>query len=506
MDFFMNTYLPSRGAGVLCHISSLPNKYGIGSHGKKAYEFVDMLSKYGVKYWQILPLQQTGYGDSPYQSVSCTSGNPYFIDLEALRRQGLLDADELKSAERPLKNDVDYGDLYQSRYKLLRRAYARFNIKNPSFVAFIESGEAEDYALFMSLKSRYGGVFNTFPEAYKYKEHLAMYEFRNSVYREEYCFWLFLQYEFNNQWAALKKYANSKGIKIIGDIPLYVAYDSADVWAHPELFKLDEDLNPTEVAGVPPDYFSKQGQLWGNPLYNWDAVKAAGYDWWIGRIAHAKRMYDIVRIDHFRGLDRYYSIPADAKTAMAGEWLQGPGVQLFEEAQRRLGNLSIIAEDLGIIDDGVVKLREECGFPSMKVMMFAFDGEETNAYLPQNIDEHSVVYTGTHDNDTALGYLLKQTDEQFLSLKKQLRVALKYEGAYTPIVDRADAVKGLVLCALNARSAIAVIPVQDILCLDNWSRMNTPSVASGNWKLRLTSLPNRNVMANFKNAIKRAQR
>ena len=502
----MEKFLPGRGAGVLCHISSLPNKYGIGSLGKEAYDFVDLLAKYGVRYWQILPLQQTGYGNSPYQSVSCMSGNPYFIDIVDLRSRGLLDDEELRGAERKLKNDIDYGDLYVNRYKLLRRAYARFNIKNPDFIAFIESGEAEDYALFMSLKSRYNGVFNTFPESYKYKEHLAIYEFRNSVYREEFCFWVFLQYIFNKQWAALKAYANSKGIAIIGDIPLYMAYDSADVWSHPELFRLDEDLNPTEVAGVPPDYFSEEGQLWGNPLYNWDVLKATGYDWWVRRIAHAHRMYDIVRIDHFRGMDRYYSIPADAKTAKQGHWVKGPGVELFEEAQRRLGRLNIIAEDLGVIDEGVVKLLEDCGFPSMKVMLFAFDGEPTNAYLPQNIGEHSVVYTGTHDNDTALGFLLKQTDEQFAVFKKGLRAALSYEGAYTPVVDRADAVRGLVLCALNTLSSIAVIPVQDILCLDNWSRMNMPSTAEGNWTFRLTCLPDRNTMANFKNAIKRAGR
>ena len=502
----MEKFTPMRGAGVLCHVSSLPNKYGIGSLGKEAYEFVDMLAKYGAKYWQILPLQQTGYGDSPYQSVSCTSGNPYFIDLEDLAKQGLLDEEELKSAQRKLKNDVDYGDLYANRYALLRRAFARFNIKSDDFVAYIGSGEAEEYALFMSLKSRYGGTFNTFPDAYKYKEHLAMYEFRNSVYREEYCFWIFLQYEFSRQWSALKAYANSKGISLIGDIPLYVAYDSADVWSHPELFKLDEDLNPTAVAGVPPDYFSEDGQLWGNPLYNWDAIRASGYDWWINRIAHAAKMYDIVRIDHFRGLDRYYSVPADAKDAKVGEWLPGPGVELFEAASARLGKLDIIAEDLGVIDEGVIKLLSDCGFPSMKIMMFAFDGEETNSYLPQNIDEQSVVYTGTHDNDTALGFLLKQTDEQFKAFKRGLRAALAYEGAYTPVVDRADAVRALVLTALNARSVIAVIPVQDILCLDNWSRMNTPAVAEGNWRFRLTAMPSRNAMANFKNAVKRSGR
>ncbi len=502
----MQKYLPERGAGVLCHISSLPNKYGIGSLGREAYEFVDTLAKYGVKYWQILPLQQTGFGDSPYQSVSCTSGNPYFIDIEALHRQGLIDGEELRGAERKLKNDVNYGDLHSSRYALLRRAYARFNIKNPDFVAFVESGEAEEYALFMSLKSRYNGAFNTFPDAYKFKEKLAMSEFKNCVYGEEYCFWQFVQYIFSKQWAALKSYANARGVKIIGDMPLYVAYDSADVWYHPELFMLDENLVPTSVAGCPPDYFSEDGQLWGNPLYNWEAMRAEGYGWWIRRIAHAARMYDVLRIDHFRGLDRYYVIPFGAKTARVGEWLHAPGAELFAEAERRLGPLNIIAEDLGVIDEGVVRLRTECGFPSMKIMMFAFDDREENDYLPCNIDEHSVVYTGTHDNDTALGYMLKQSDEQFVSFKKQLRAALRYEGVYTPVVDRADAVRGLVLCALAARSAIAVIPVQDILCLDNWSRMNTPATSESNWKFRLTSMPSRNAMANFKNAVKRTGR
>ncbi len=502
----MDKFTPQRGAGVLCHVSSLPNKYGIGSLGKEAYDWVDTLSKYKVKYWQILPLQQTGYGDSPYQSVSCNSGNPYFIDLVALKKQGLLDSEELQSAERKLKNDVDYGDLYEHRFKLLRRAYARFNVKNPDFVAFVESGEFEDYALFMSLKSRYGGVFSTFPTAYKYREHLAMTEFKNSVYKEEYLFWQFVQYEFDLQWQALKTYAHSKGVSIIGDIPLYVAYDSADVWSRPDLFLLDEDLNPVEVAGVPPDYFSEDGQLWGNPLYNWEAVKAEGFNWWTERIARAMKMYDIVRIDHFRGLDRYYAIPASAKTAREGEWREGPGIALFEVAARKLGPLPIIAEDLGVIDEGVVKLLEESGFPSMKVMMFAFDGEEDNAYLPQNIDEHSVVYTGTHDNDTALGFLLKMTDEQFYEFKRALRAALKYEGVYTPVVDRADGVRGLALAALGAKSSVAVIPVQDLMCLDNWSRMNTPAVPSGNWRFRMTSPVKRNTLARLKHAIIKTDR
>lgn len=385
----------TRSAGVLCHISSLPNEYGIGSLGSEAYAFVDLLKKNGVKYWQILPLQQTGYGDSPYQSVCCTSGNPYFIDVVALKKQGLLDDEELENAKMPA-GDVDYAALYEKRYALLRLAYARFNIRDKDFVAFIESGEYEDYALFMSLKARYGGVFNHFPDAYKYKEHLAVFEFRNAVYRSEYCFWLFLQYIFKQQWSALKKYANENGVKIIGDIPLYVAYDSSDIWGRPELFCLDEDLKPVKVAGVPPDYFSKHGQLWGNPLYNWDAMRADNYDWWINRIAKAAEMYDVVRIDHFRGFDRYYAIPAGARNAVEGEWEQGPGNEFFEEVKKRLGDVHIIAEDLGVLDDGVIALREQTGFPGMNVLMFAFDGEEDNAYLPANIAENSVSLSLIH--------------------------------------------------------------------------------------------------------------
>lgn len=494
-----------RGLGVLCHISSLPNEYGIGSLGKEAYDFVDLLKKAGVKYWQILPLQQTGYGDSPYQSVCCSSGNPYFIDIVDLKRQGLLDDEELESAKMPA-GDIDYAELYEKRYALLRRAYARYNIRDEKFIEFIESGEFEDYALFMSLKARYGGTFNHFPDAYKYKEHLAVYEFRNSVYRSEYCFWLFLQYQFKLQWGKLKAYANSKGVKIIGDIPLYVAYDSSDIWARPELFQLDEDLKPVKVAGVPPDYFSKNGQLWGNPLYNWDAMRAENYDWWLQRIEKAAEMYDVIRIDHFRGFDRYYAIPAGAYNAVEGEWEEGPSAELFREIEKRLGKVDIIAEDLGVIDEGVAELRENCGFPGMNVLMFAFDGSEENAYLPANIVENSVTYTGTHDNSTAYGFIQAMDDSQFKAFRKQLRGAIKGEGAYEPIVTREDAAKALCVCAAHTKSYLAVLPVQDILCLDDSARMNVPATSSGNWRFRLGEMPGRRAMAELKKLIKESNR
>ncbi|MDE7330373.1 MAG: 4-alpha-glucanotransferase, partial [Clostridia bacterium] len=469
----MNELL-KRGAGVLCHISSLPNKYGIGSLGKEAYAFADWLKNCGVKYWQILPLAQTGYGDSPYMSVSCNSGNPYFIDLEALRDEGLLDDEELSSCETPF-GPVDYGSLYENRYNVLRLAYARFNVKDEEFTAFVESGEFDDYAVFMSLKTRYAGTFDTFPDSYKYTENLAIKDFKASVYKSDYCFWQFLQFVFRKQWLKLKEYVNSLGIKIIGDLPLYVAYDSADVWAHPELFKLDDELHPTEVAGVPPDYFSPTGQLWGNPIYNWEVMESDNYEWWINRIRTASKLYDVIRIDHFRGFDRYYSIPAGEVTAENGEWKQGPGLKLFMQIKFRLGDIPVIAEDLGVMDAGVEKLRQRTGYPGMKIMLFAFDGKDSNAYLPANIQENSVAYTGTHDNATCMGLLSKMNEEQFRVFKTRLRSALHGEGVVLPFVTREQAVCALCTCVLACNADVAVLPVQDILALDDRARMNMPA-------------------------------
>ena len=494
-----------RGLGVLCHISSLPNEYGIGSLGKEAYEFADLLKKANVKYWQILPLQQTGYGDSPYSSVCCNSGNPYFIDLVDLKNQGLLDEGELEGAKEPCGN-VDFDGLSTRRYELLRKAYSRFNIRSQEFIDFINSGEYEDYALFMSLKERYGDSFYNFPDAYKYKEHLAMYEFRNAVYRTDYCFWLFLQFQFNRQWQALKAYVNSLGIKIIGDIPLYVAYDSSDLWARSELFQLDEDLKPVKVAGVPPDYFSAKGQLWGNPLYNWTVAKAENYDWWIARVAKAKQMYDVIRIDHFRGFDRYYAIPADAKDATVGEWEHGPGKEFFDEIEKRLGHTEIIAEDLGVMDDGVISLRDGCNLPGMNILLFAFDGSEDNSYLPKNIVENSVTYTGTHDNDTAVGYVEQLSEEEYKAFKHRLRKTMKEQGIYEPLVTTKDVGWALCKVAAHSKSYIAILPVQDILGQDNSCRMNIPSTPAGNWRYRLEKMPSRRSMAMLKKLIKDSNR
>lgn len=500
----MENLLP-RGAGILCHISSLPNKYGIGSLGKEAYEFADYLKSSHIKYWQILPLAQTGYGDSPYSSVCCNSGNPYFIDLVALRDEGLLDDEELAGCEMPA-GPVDYGAIYEKRYETLRLAYARFNIKDEEFVSFIESGEFEDYAVFMSLKSRYSGTFDTFPEAFKYTENLAIQDFKQTVYKSEYCFWQFLQFVFKKQWLKLKEYVNSLGIMIVGDLPLYVAYDSADVWAHPELFKLDEELHPTEVAGVPPDYFSATGQLWGNPIYNWELMEADGYDWWVNRIRKAHGLYDVIRIDHFRGFDRYYSIPAGETTAEKGEWKQGPALKLFVQLKHRLGDVPVIAEDLGVMDYGVEKLRQRTGFPGMKIILFAFDGKQTNPYLPRNIQENAVAYTGTHDNATALGLLNKMTDAQFRVFKTRLRAALKDEGVVYPFVTRKQAALALCVCVLASNANVAILPIQDLLILDGFARMNLPSTAEGNWRFRLLEQPSRKSAAILRKTLKEFNR
>lgn len=497
--------LQERGAGILCHISSLPNKYGIGSMGKEAYAFADYLKSAHVKYWQILPLAQTGFGDSPYASVCCNSGNPYFIDLEALRDDGLLDNEELKNSEMP-EGRIDYGALYEKRYNVLRLAYARFNIKNPEFVKFVESGEFDDYAMFMSLKTRYSGSFDTFPDPYKYRENLALKEFKETVYKSDYCFWVFVQYIFRKQWMKLKTYVNSLGIKFIGDMPLYIAYDSSDVWAHPELFKLDGELKPTDVAGVPPDYFSPTGQLWGNPLYNWEYMESDNYAWWVNRIRSMINIVDVVRIDHFRGFDRYFSIPYGSETAENGEWKPGPGLKLFMQLKRHLGNLPVIAEDLGIIDYGVEKLRQRTGYPGMKIILFAFDGKPTNPYLPRNITENSVAYTGTHDNATCLGLLKRMTDEQFSVFKSRLRAELKWEGVHMPFRTREEAALALCMCTLASKANLAVIPIQDVMGLDDDARMNKPSTSEGNWQFRLPSHPSRYSAAVLKKAVQEFKR
>ena len=487
----------TRSAGILLHISSLPGKYGIGSLGKEAYRFAKRLARAGVRYWQILPLVQTGYGDSPYQSVSCSSGNPYFIDLDLLEGQGLLTKKELKPLRR--KGDVDYGALYTERYQTLRTAYSRFFFDSAEFRAYVDEGTHEDYALFMTAKTVFGGSFCDWEEGIRRREPQALEKLRTD-YHEEYLFWQFLQYEFDLQWKALKEYCNSLGIRIIGDIPLYVAYDSADVWAHPELFKLDGELKPAKVAGVPPDYFSETGQLWGNPVFDWTAHKKEDYRWWRARLAQALKTYDLVRIDHFRGLDRYYEIDAGEETAVNGAWQDGPKDELFEGV-----DLSrIIAEDLGEMDDGVRSLIRRTGLPGMKVLLFAFDGDEDNAFLPHNIHENSVCYTGTHDNDTVAGYVKSLTAEEFLLLRSRVAKELDLVGMNIRIGQTPERfAKTLTEIAMASSAGLAVVPVQDLMGLDNTCRMNHPGTNGGNWCWRLKKLPSANVFGRLKRLIRK---
>ena len=397
-----------RASGILMPVFSLPSRYGIGSFSKSAYQFVDMLKKAGQKYWQILPLCPTSYGDSPYQSFSTYAGNPYFIDLDQLIEEKLLTRKECQACDfGDDPQDIDYGKLYENRFKLLRKAYERANVgEDQEFEAYRRENAwwLDDYALFMAVKDRFDGVaWNEWAEDIRLRWSNAMDYYRRELYYEIE-FYSYLQFVFMKQWKKLKNYANINGIEIIGDIPIYVAFDSADAWANPELFQFDAENLPTAVAGCPPDGFSADGQLWGNPLYRWDYHRETGFDWWIRRIAYCSELYDVVRIDHFRGFDEYYSIPYGDTTARNGHWEKGPGIALFEAAKNRLGELNIIAEDLGYITDSVKKLVADSGFPGMKVLEFAFDSREKSDYLPYTYEKNSVVYTGTHDNETIAGW------------------------------------------------------------------------------------------------------
>ena len=438
-------------------ISSVPSKYGIGCFSKEAYDFVDQLEKAGQQYWQILPLGPTGYGDSPYQSVSTFAGNPYFIDLETLIDKKLLTKEECESCDwGGSESYVDYEKMYLSRFKLLRKAYERANLKNnPDYVAFLKQEEdwLLDYCLFMAIKEA--------------EKELA----------EEVEFYSFQQYCFTTQWSKLKKYANKKGIQIIGDVPIYVALDSSDAWANPEMLQFDEDYNPKAVAGCPPDAFSASGQLWGNPLYDWKKLKKDNYGWWVQRMRHSLKLYDVVRIDHFRGFDEYYAIPYGDKTAENGEWEKGPGMDLFRALHKDIKELRVIAEDLGFLTESVLDMLKESGFPGMKVLQFAFDGSEDSSYLPYKYDSNCVVYTGTHDNETTKGWLenLQGHDLNFVR---------EYINCYEQPVN--DCVWALIRTALSSVAELAIIPIQDYLCLGNEARMNAPSTLGDNWKWRLT--------------------
>lgn len=465
-----------RSSGVLMHLSSLPSPYGIGTMGQAAREFIDFLAESGQTYWQILPICPTGFGDSPYQSFSTFAGNPYFIDLDGLYEIGILEKADYETVSWGSAPDqADYGVLYEKRYPVLKKAAEVFlQAPSDSFRAFCEK-EAfwlEDYGLFMALKNAFGGAsWLQWPEELKNRKPQAMEEAKRQ-YAGEILFWKVLQFFFFSQWKELKAYAGEKGISIIGDCPIYVALDSVDVWANPENFQLDENRYPKDVAGCPPDGFSADGQLWGNPLYDWEKMERDGFSWWICRIQYLCQVYDVLRIDHFRGFDTYYAIPYGSENAAPGRWKQGPGMELFHALERAAGRQRIIAEDLGFMTDSVRQLLKDSGFPGMKVLEFAFDTRDKNnaEYFPHTYKPSCVAYIGTHDNDTVQGWMQSAAPEDVALAKEYLRLA-EPENYHWEMMQ-----------ALWASVAdLTIVQAQDLLGLGSESRMNTPSTTGNNW-------------------------
>ncbi len=469
-----------RASGILLPMSSIPSPYGIGMFSKSAYKFVDFLVEAGQTYWQILPLGPTSYGDSPYQSFSTFAGNPYFIDLEALVDEGVLTKAECKKADCGHEpRYVDYGMLYKKRFALLRKAYERSDIaEDADFLKFVDDNQSwlKDYALFMAVKQRFDGVsWLEWADDIRLRWGNALdYYYREC--REEIEFYEYLQYKFRQHWTKLKKYANDRGIRIIGDIPIYVALDSADVWAHPHLFQLDEDRRPTAVAGCPPDAFSDAGQLWGNPLYKWDVHKNQSYDWWCRRMEQCYQLYDVVRIDHFRGFDEYYSIPYGDEDATGGHWEKGPGIELFRTLESRLGHKDVIAEDLGLMTWSVRQLVKDSGYPNMRVLGFAFAEGPGSDYLPHNFDKNCVVYTGTHDNETLMQWYDGLDDETFAFVQDYMNNAGR---------PREKVRWDFIRLAMQSCADTCIIPIQDYLGLGKEARMNFPSTLGDNWKWRM---------------------
>ncbi len=466
-----------RKSCIIFHISSLPSEYGIGKMGRHAFEFVDFLKNSGVKCWQILPLSPTSYGDSPYQSFSVNAGNPYFIDFEILEGDGLLKREEYSDIVwESNSKKVDYSIIYNNCFDVLRIAYSRFRAsKFPAYKKFCDANVSwlEEYAMFMALKFKNGGK-----AWYEWENDISMHKFKaisdvKKELKKEIGFFKFIQFEFNRQWTALKSYANENDIEIVGDIPIYCALDSVEAWCEPKLFWFDKKRRPVRVAGCPPDDFSPTGQLWGNPLYDWEYHKKTGYKWWIDRISSATKLYDIVRIDHFRGFESYYTIPYGNEDATVGEWKKGPNYEIFRLAEEKLGKLNIIAEDLGFITPEVREMLDNCGYPGMKVLQFGFDDGE-NENLPHNFTTtNCFAYTGTHDNETLNGWI--ETLD-----KKSLKFAKKYLN----VKKKSDIPMAVVRAAWSSVAEVAVAQMQDFLDSPADARMNTPSTLGNNWQFR----------------------
>lgn len=469
-----------RKSGILMHITSLPSKYGIGSLGSEAYEFVKFLVKSGQRLWQILPLGPTGYGDSPYQCFSAFAGNPLLIDIDRLVERRLLSRSDIPKEEFD-DGFVDYGKVINFKYGVFRKAFEKFKRDNSylknSFQIFQKDNSwwLEDFSLFMAIKSHYGGKsWLEWDTDIKFRKADAIRYYKDKL-KDEIEFHKFLQFIFFDDWMELKSFANRNGVEIIGDIPIFVAMDSADTWSNTDIFMFDDNLTPTKVAGVPPDYFSATGQLWGNPLYDWDKLKATNYAWWVERVRMSLKMYDYIRIDHFRGFAGYWAVPYGSETAVNGRWEKAYGDELFTVITENLGkNLPIIAEDLGVITPDVVELRDKFGFPGMKVLQFAFNNWQDNDYLPHNYNVNSVVYTGTHDNETTVGWFKTLSDDDKSYVMKYIGVKSDKEIHW-----------GMIKLAISSSAVFSIIPMQDVLGLGSEARMNRPGVAYGNWSWRV---------------------
>lgn len=460
-------------SGILLHISSLPSRHGIGTFGEEAFRFVDFLRQSRQRLWQILPLVPVGEGNSPYKSTSCFAGEILYIDLDFLIRDGLLDPDDLPETDFP--QNVDFDAVREYKIPILKKAVRRFNTRRTDYVKFLRENDVwlEDYAVFSAAAEHFGSeCLLDFDESIRLRMPAAMEEFCDS-HLEEISFYKVAQFLFYSQYFALKKYAEKNGVKIVGDIPFYVAFDSADVWKSPESFKLGRDMTPVLVAGVPPDIFSETGQLWGNPIYDWEHHKKTDYLWWKRRLAHCKKLYDIIRIDHFRAFASYYTIVYGSPDAKSGTWEKGVGLSFWKSIYKKLGSLSVIAEDLGGDEPDVQQLVRDTGFPNMKILQFGFDGDPQNSHLPRNFERNCVCYTGTHDNDTVLGWYSALENWQRNIVNQSLPESSK------PIPIR------LISAAMGSRADMVIIPMQDWLCLGGEARMNTPGTSTGNWMWRM---------------------